>query len=403
MSAYSTIDRETFIWVKTEVESTLAQTREELQEFVASDDKASVFGITTHLHQIVGSLQMLELKSLSTLIMESELLSEDFSSDESKVGKSSFVILLESAFAALETSLAKIEAGQHENPIAIVELINQIRAVRGLDEVEISSLFSPMIDVFPPVLERKPLSDEEYQERSATLRSHFQVYLLKWLRDSDTGALNSIAMVAEKLLQMSTFGAVSRLWWVALSYIDYVKHNEIHNRGVHGRIFRGIDDLLRSLEQQGESALVRDPGEELIKIMLFYTGVGEVRTERMNDIVLAFGLQEYFPALQNLSETVDYQQIQAQLEEVQKNKELPLPLIRQLVTNYFEENASGSEGLLEIVDQVTEVAHTLDSADIEIITPVANEILEVIKGIRNGSVGLWLSLGRGDNVCRKQC
>ena len=101
-------------------------------------------------------------------------------------------------------------------------------------------------------------------------------------------AIDKMAMVFDKLLNMSTFSSVARLWWVAAAYTDYVKHNDIANKLVHSRIFRKIDDRFRDLEQSGESALVRDPGDELIKIMLFYTGVGEKRSERMDEIVSHF-------------------------------------------------------------------------------------------------------------------
>ncbi|MFT7526314.1 MAG: chemosensory pili system protein ChpA (sensor histidine kinase/response regulator) [Arenicella sp.] len=386
MSAYSTIDRETLKWVKTEVEATLQRSRDALQEFANSDDKSELSHIITHLHQIDGSLQMLELKSLSTLINESERLAEGFTDPDSSISKSSFVTLVEAAFTSLEESLKYIQQGVAENSIQIVELINQIRAVRDLDAIEISYLFSPMIDVYPPAMERQPISDDLYRQRAAVLRARFQAYLLKWLRDDDASALNSIGVIAEKLLNMSTFGAVSRLWWVVMSYVDYAKNNELHNRGVHGRIFREIDDLLRNLVRQGESALVRDPGEELIKIMLFYTGVGAVRTERMDEIVLAFQLQNYLPGLQELAATPDYAHIQTQLEFIHESEDLPLQFIRQLVSAFFEEQDANTESIKEIVEKMQKVEEAFYATDIDVISPVVREATEVFRGLRNGSI-----------------
>ena len=56
MSIYSNIDLETFKWVKGEVELTLDSANKELQQFVTSDDKSTLFGLSNHLHQVVGSL-----------------------------------------------------------------------------------------------------------------------------------------------------------------------------------------------------------------------------------------------------------------------------------------------------------------------------------------------------------
>jgi len=145
------IDIETFKWVKGEVELTLDSASGELQNFVTTDDNENLYSLINHLHQVVGSLQMLEMKALSSLMMEGELLVKDFTSEDNKIGKSSFVVLLDSAFSALKSTFDRIENGLPENPTSVVELINQIRSSRGLKGVEISSLFSPMIEVFPEV------------------------------------------------------------------------------------------------------------------------------------------------------------------------------------------------------------------------------------------------------------
>ena len=249
MAVYSNIDLETFKWVSREVESTLSGAEKDLQRFVSSDDKSILYGLGTQLHQVVGSLQMLEMKSVSALMMECERLVDDVSSPESSIGKSSFVVLLDSAFKALQNTFARIEKGLPENPIDVVELINQVRSLRGLDDIEISSLFNPMIEVFPEVDSSKALKDDDYKKRAAALRAHYQSFLLNWLRDTDGNAIDKIGMVFNKLYEMSAFGSVARLWWVATAYADFVKHNDLGNKSVHSRIFRQLDDRFRSLEQ----------------------------------------------------------------------------------------------------------------------------------------------------------
>jgi chemosensory pili system protein ChpA (sensor histidine kinase/response regulator) len=386
MSIYSNIDIETFKWVKGEVELTLDSASTELQNFISSDDKENLYGLSNHLHQVAGSLQMLEMRALSSLMMEGELLVEDFTSTDSEIGKSSFVVLLDSAFSALKATFERIENGLSENPTDVVELINQIRSSRGLKGIEISSLFSPMIEVFPEVNSRKALKDKVYIERAKALRVYYQTFLLQWLRDGDNTAVDKLGMVIDKLFQMSTFGAVARLWWVASAYVDYVKHNDIGNKLVHSRIFRQIDDRFRELEQHGEAALVRDPADELIKIMLFYTGVGEKRTERMDEIVYAFKLQEYFPALKTDEDTVDFDQLEKNLSQLNDHGDLPLTLIRQLVTSYFETEQSDSSGLVDILAQLEILEKATEKQEAGIVYEISAQATEVVRGIRLGLV-----------------
>ena len=386
MSIYSNIDIETFKWVKSEVDVTLEHSRQELKEFSESGDKTALYGLVNQLHQIVGSLQMLELKALSTLILESERLVESYTAEGSSIDKSTLETLLDSSFTALQDTFGRIESGLPENPIDVVELINQIRSARGKEEIEISSLFSPMIDIFPEVDSQKALRDEVYIRRAKALRVYYQSFMLNWLRDADHDSIAKIRLVFDKLLHMSTFGSVARLWWVATAYIDYIQYNELPNRVAHSRILRQLDDLFRELELQGESALVRNPGEELIKLMLFYIGVGEKRTERMDEIVAAFSLEEYFPALKTSTEEFDEVSMQEEVKKLNQQGELPLPLIRQLVTHYFEVEPTDNTGLDEITQQLEDVRAAASSHELGVFAQVLDECAETVVGMRNGIV-----------------
>ena len=85
MTVYSNIDSETFKWVRSEVETTLDGAQRQLQQHISSGYKDNLHELINQLHQIVGSLQMLELKSLSTLMLESEYLIEDYSQSSSEI------------------------------------------------------------------------------------------------------------------------------------------------------------------------------------------------------------------------------------------------------------------------------------------------------------------------------
>ena len=389
MSIYSSIDLETFQWVRKEVERTLESAGLELKEFVATKDKSKLYGLGNNLHQVVGSLQMLELKSLSSLIMESERLVEEFVGDENEqansVDEETFIDLLNSSFDSLTKTFERIESGLPENPVDVVELINNMRAERGLNNIEISTLFSPMIEVFPEVNASKALKDKVYIKRAKALRVYYQNFLLQWLRDKEDSALSKQSLVIDKMLQMSTFGSVARLWWVASAYVDYVKNNDSQNTMVHGRILRRLDDRFRDLEMKGESALVRDPGEELIKLMLFYIGVGEKRTERMDELVDAFKLQEYFPSLK-LQDSSNLALLEQNLERLSDDSDLPLALVRRLVTTYFESDDKPTDSLREIEEQLAITEQGVGAAEVGIVNEVLSEAINLIKSMRRGLV-----------------
>jgi len=122
MSIYSSIDLETFKWVKSEVEETLNTASGDLQKYASSGEKESLLNLGNHLHQVVGSLQMLEMKSLSALVMETEQLVEDYTSSDDNIRKPAFLAVIDQTFVTLRSSFDHIESGLPENPADAVEL-----------------------------------------------------------------------------------------------------------------------------------------------------------------------------------------------------------------------------------------------------------------------------------------
>jgi len=186
------------------------------------------------------------------------------------------------------------------------------------------------------------------------LRTRYQNFLLQWLRDGNDKAIEKIGVVFLKFLEMSAFGTAARLWWVAGAYVDFILHNDTDKQTVHGRILRQINDRFKDIETQGESALVRDAGDELVKIMLFYIGVGEKRTKRMDHIVDSFGLHDYFPRLKLTNETIDFDGLQKRIEKWHSEEDFPLKTVRQLISSYFETDQADNSQLDELIGKFGE-------------------------------------------------
>jgi len=135
----------------------------------------------------------------------------------------------------------------------------------------------------------RALKDEEYILRARALRKAYQAVLLKWIgADVDGRGVHQInlELIADKLLQMSSFGVVARLWSVFKAYVEFLGINHIDKRQIHIKILREVDDRLRSISEFGESALVGDPAEELVRAMLFYVGSVDLFSRKLENKLL---------------------------------------------------------------------------------------------------------------------
>ena len=137
---------------------------------------------------------------------------------------------------------------------------------------------------------------------------------------------------------------------------------------------------------QGESALVRDAGDELIKIMLFYIGVGEKRTKRMDDIVDAFGLKSYFPSIEAESETLDFDALAQRIETWNGEESFQLNTIRKLISNYFESEESDSEQLNDLIKQFELLDNSLNNKEINVVDKIVSESLSTVRKIQTSEI-----------------
>ena len=77
MSTLSKVDPNTLGWVKAEIDETLKQARHALESYTENTaDEGKLRFCMTYLHQVLGTLQMVELDGAAMLARETEALAE---------------------------------------------------------------------------------------------------------------------------------------------------------------------------------------------------------------------------------------------------------------------------------------------------------------------------------------
>src|SRR3989344_3162010 len=143
MSTHSKVDLSTLGWVKTEIDETLKQARLALESFAENpSDKTRLRFCITHLHQVVGTLLMVELDGAAMLAKETEALADAVIND--KVTPDSRILdALTRGILTLPDYLARLQAGQSDVPLKHIALMNEMRAARHATPISELELFSP--------------------------------------------------------------------------------------------------------------------------------------------------------------------------------------------------------------------------------------------------------------------
>ena len=292
------VESGTLDWIKSEIDQTLIAARQAINDFSTQPDDVTPLRIyANHIHQVVGTLQMVELDGAAMLAHEAELLADsmldgDLYGDKER-NVHGAISLLETSLPEISSYLEKLQQGLADTPVHNLGKINELREMRGAAPVEIFSIFNPNLGVYPTRPGQQENVDEAlYRNKISRIRRQFQNSLLGWLRDSDTEALYTITGLTRELQGMSRFNSVSQLWWVASAYMEMMALDPVQQNISQRRIPARLDQLLRKLIEGGEAALVKERDEDLIIEMLYAVGVSSCSSTLLVEIRDAFSLDE---------------------------------------------------------------------------------------------------------------
>src|SRR4051794_34708287 len=147
-------------WVKTEIDHSLAQARENLDKLAAAPaDRAPVKYVLTHLHQATGALSMVGLGAATRFNEELEkLVAMLESEDASRIAE--VVAHARRAISALSAYLDALIGGQPDQPMRLLAPYLELNHATGRNDGQEGDLFFPdLTAALPPLASGAPLDD----------------------------------------------------------------------------------------------------------------------------------------------------------------------------------------------------------------------------------------------------
>jgi len=128
-------------WVKPELDETLRLVRQEIESFVeAPADTSRMRFCAGYLHQVQGTLRMVELYAPAMVAEELELLAKALQDGGVNDRDEACATLMRGA-VLLPDYLERLQEGHRDIPIVLLPLLNEIRAARGASGLNESMLF----------------------------------------------------------------------------------------------------------------------------------------------------------------------------------------------------------------------------------------------------------------------
>ncbi|MGF6224657.1 Hpt domain-containing protein [Pseudomonas frederiksbergensis] len=285
-------------WVKGEIAETLKQAHQAIETLI--DDPQATHALSECLacvHQVHGSLQMVEFYGAALLAEEIEQLTSALQQNRISHRDEAIHLLLH-ALGQLPTYLDRVQGARRDLPLVVLPLINDLRSARGESLLSETSLFSPQL---PELLPLGPealalLEPSDLPNVLRKLRQMLQMALVGLLREQDDEThFGYLARVFARLEALCDNAPLSPLWQVASALVEGMRNGSIANSPALRSLFKDADKELKRLLEQGMSGINQPAPPQLLKSLLFYIAKAEHPTGQMLTMKDRYSLDDALP------------------------------------------------------------------------------------------------------------
>ncbi len=373
-------------WVRDEIEETLKQARQSLEAYLADpDDSTRMRFCVTHLHQVAGTLQMVEFYGAALLAEEMENLAVALMNGKVQRMEDSQEVLMR-AIIQLPAYLDSIKDGRRDIAVVVLPLLNDLRAARDEPLLSETALFKPDLESGQEAAPSQIVPQETLTQLPQLLKKIRQLYqfaLVGMIRNQDMPAnLGYMVKSLTKLEQLYSGTPMAQLWWVAVGLAEGVSRSYI-DLGTSVKMLLGqLDRQLKICIDEGGSRSQLPP-RELLKNLLYYVARSEGSTNRIEDIREAFKLDGALPPdelLDNERQLISGPDRGTMVSVVDALVE-EMAIIKEQINAYMDGGNVG--GLRQVIPELKQIADTLAVLGVGNARRVILEQVDVIGHLLN--------------------
>ncbi|WP_277960532.1 Hpt domain-containing protein [Pseudomonas sp. RIT-To-2] len=282
-------------WVKGEIVETLGQARAALEAFGAEPHAGEAMGrCLGYLHQVHGSLQMVEFYGAALLAEEIEHLGRALAHGRVNQQAEAVKWLLQ-AFTQLPLYLDQVHLARRDLPLVVLPLINDLRSARGAPPLAETSLFAVELPTPEPLdaselarLDEPPLLDSLRKWHQS-----LQQALVGLMREQEVAShLGQMARVFERLETLCAGAPLNPLWQVAAGLVEGLQSGAVHNTPALRSLLKDCDRELKRLLEQGAVGVNQPAPAQLLKGLLFHVATATGQSPRLQALRAAYELDD---------------------------------------------------------------------------------------------------------------
>ncbi len=279
-------------WIKRELDETLKQARQALEAYAEERDRTRMRACLTHLHQVHGTLLMLELGGVTLLSDELEQLAQAMLAGQLEDEQAGLEALMQ-GIVQLPDYLEQIQRGLPDSRRIVLPLANEVRLAHGKEALPHPNAGKQSLFQIPNDTTVARFDRIEGVEKVRRIRAAYQQVLLAILRGEDKrGSIATLSKVAVGLERICDGTPMSALWRTFGEFVASLALTDEELGPDVVKLLRRVDAEMKVLIQQGAAALRRPPATELMQALMQTARQRGLRSPLLDDLEAAVAEQE---------------------------------------------------------------------------------------------------------------
>ncbi len=284
-------------WVKTTIDENLKQTLQALKQFIDSPSETTPLQqCLVWLHEIHGTLNILNLQTAALLVQDLELTIKSLIEGQIENNQSTYEVLMRT-LSQLPNYLDHLTIVQRDIPLALLPLLNDLRALRQQPPLAAYDFFTPDLSVAIPHQKAVNLPDEKLKEYMQKMRVAYQKGLATIVKTPKQPAegLKFLYTVMQRLQQATGTAPVSKVWWVTGGVVEALLQKGLEVNKSNFNLLKQLDALINQIVQHGNTALRVEPPKALLTNLLYYAALARSKGKQITAVKTIFQLNNYLP------------------------------------------------------------------------------------------------------------
>ncbi|MEM7003192.1 MAG: Hpt domain-containing protein, partial [Pseudomonadota bacterium] len=254
-------------WIKSDLIETLNQARVALDDYAEGGaDETRLRVCLTNLHQLHGTLLMLELEGVTLLADHLEQLAQALLSGKVAEPAPACQLLMQ-GILEMPGYLDELQRGAEDNVGIFVQFVNELRAQLEQEPLSDVAGASLIVGASDEVIDRFVQLDG--QEKVGRMRSAYQSVLLSILKGEERSqAIVTLSKIGAGLERLTEGASVQRQWQAFGEFVTSLGGESGALDSGSVRLLRRVDLELKALMVDGAEALRRPANVELVEELL---------------------------------------------------------------------------------------------------------------------------------------